>query len=102
MDEVADMRRELGEKAAIKGDRVHEGASVEFTEAYRKRSIGFGSNVTPKNFGKGYVTLIDTWICVCGHENKESRRYMREGRVACWLCGTQREYGEDTNVQEEG
>lgn len=93
-DTVSEMRKELGEKAGRSGDKLHEGASKEFTESYRKGSLGFGSNVTPRKFGKGAVTL-QTWNCVCGYVNRSDRVAKKAGQVVCWMCGTLRSYGED-------
>jgi hypothetical protein len=93
-DAVTELRKELGEKAGRAGEKLHDSASREFSESYRRGNLGFGSNVTPKAFGKG-STDITTWTCVCGEVNRSNRVAKRAGVVVCWLCGTERSYGED-------
>ena len=93
-DTVTEMRKELGEKAGRAGEKPHDSASREFSESYRRGSLGFGSNVTPKSFGKG-ATTVQTWSCVCGEVNRSNRVAKRGGEVVCWMCGTQRAFGED-------
>jgi hypothetical protein len=95
-DTVTDLRRELGEKAGRDGEGLHDSASREFAESYRRGSLGFGSNVTPPKFGKG-ATVVQTWNCVCGYSNRSDRVARRGGDVVCWLCGVQRSYGEDND-----
>ena len=46
----------------------------------------FGSNVTPRKFGRGKDKLTP-WTCVCGQENRE---YM----VKCGLCTVERKFSE--------
>jgi len=94
-DTVTEMRKELGEKAGRSGEALHEGASREFTETYRRGAMGFGSNVAPRLFGKGGTNEIRYWYCVCGEENRSNRVAKKAGEVVCWLCGTPRSYGED-------
>ena len=91
---VAEMRKELGEKAGRSGEGIHDSASREFSESYRRGNLGFGSNVAPKSFGKGAAN-IQTWNCVCGEVNRSNRVAKRGGEVVCWLCGTLRSFGED-------
>ena len=93
-ERVTELRKELGNKAAKKGDALHDSASREFAEGYRRGALGFGGNVIPKNFGKG--NGADTgWTCVCGHHNTPERRWMKGGEELCWNCGVQREYSEE-------
>ena len=94
-DRVEDARRELGEKTAREGGVQHENASREFSEAYRRGAMGFGSNVAPKLFGKGGNNVVQYWYCVCGEENRSNRVAKKAGEVVCWLCGTERTFGED-------
>lgn len=91
---VSESRRELGEKTAREGGTLHRDASPEFREAFRRGSIGFGSNVTPKKFGRDTIR-VSNWFCVCGYENKSNRVAKRAGEVVCWFCGIPRSYGED-------
>lgn len=93
-DTVTEMRKELGEKAGRSGEAIHDSASREFSESYRRGNLGFGSNVAPPKFGKGAAT-ITTWNCVCGEVNRSDRVAKRGGEVVCWLCGVPRSYGED-------
>lgn len=92
MDEAAveSLRRDIGEKMARDGEPLHENASDSVREGFRRGAFGFGSNVNPRKFGIGANHPTD-WKCVCGNEN---RRYLRQ----CYLCGTRREYSEDTNA----
>ena len=95
-DVVGEMRKELGEKAARSGDsKPHDGASQEFTEGFRKGSIGFGSNVAPRLFGKGSTKNPTLWYCVCGEENRSNRVAKKGGEVVCWRCGVPQSFGED-------
>lgn len=98
---VSQSRYELGLKAAKDGDSIHDGASDEFREGYRRGSIGFGSNVMPKRFGADQIAAT-IWYCVCGYENKSTRVAKKGGEVVCWNCGVPRAYGEDheREVQE--
>lgn len=75
---IEDMRYELGRDAAQKGEQLHNGASEEYRNGYSSYK-GFGSNVSPRLFGKGRDMLRD-WKCVCGRSN---RRYLRR----CYDCG---------------
>lgn len=94
-DTVSEMRKELGHKAALKGEVPHKDASPEFSQEYRRRSMGFGSNVNPRLFGKGNNTEVTSWFCVCGHENKSNVTARKGGDIVCWICGVPRTYGED-------
>lgn len=78
---VEDMRYELGRDAAAKGEPLHGTASEEFKHGYSSHK-GFGSNVTPRMFGKGREGR-KPWTCLCGTEN---RRY----RNQCAMCGLSR------------
>ncbi len=91
---IGEMREKLGYDAAKKGQAPHGSASREFEGGYRRASLGFGTNVAPRNFGKGGEQ--DTgWTCVCGHQNLPHRRWMRGGEELCWNCGVARLYSED-------
>ena len=87
---VEDMRYELGRDAAAKGEPLHDGASEEYRHGYSTYRGGFGSNITPRLFGKGRFYLTD-WTCICGRENK---RYLRN----CYDCGLSR--GEAARAKE--
>lgn len=99
-DTVTEMRKELGERYAREGQPKHEGASREFSESYRRGAMGFGSNVAPRLFGKGGSNVIQYWYCVCGEENRSNRVAKKGGNVVCWLCGTERAFGEDHERSE--
>lgn len=83
-ERVGYLREKLGYEAKKKGDTPHEGASKEFKK-------GFGSNVTPRNFGKGGDDKRD-WTCVCGNVNKAHIRYKVANREVCSACRQEREY----------
>ena len=95
-DDIGEMRKELGEKAAISGEPMHQGASNEFKQAYKRKSLGFGSNTMPKKFGKGTIEP-KTWTCVCGHVNKTNIVRKVGGIIVCWKCGVDKEYSEEKN-----
>lgn len=88
-DRVDDMRYELGRDAAMSGDTLHEGASEEFERGWRSYR-GFGSNVSPKKFGKG-GHIPKGWTCVCGHLNPARIRLTIGGREVCWQCRIERQ-----------
>lgn len=85
--------REWGEKYAREGEKIDNpsGVTDEFKEGFRKGSLGFGSNVNPRNFGKGGSKPKD-WDCLCGHTNRGNVRYMKAGREVCQLCGMEKEF----------
>lgn len=84
-----DMRYELGRDYAQQGKQLHDGASEEFVKGFQSYK-GFGSNVSPRKFGKGAYTPQD-WTCVCGHVNKARvRRVIAGVGEVCWQCGTAR------------
>lgn len=85
--EVESLRRDIGEKMARDGEPLHEHASDSVKQGFRRGAVGFGSNTTPRNFGKGYDVRTE-WRCVCGSIN---RRYLTQ----CWVCSTRRTYSED-------
>lgn len=85
--DVESLRRDIGEKMAREGETLHENASDSVKEGYRRGSIGFGSNVMARNFGKGREAR-QPWTCVCGHENP---RYVKK----CLMCNVHQAYGED-------
>lgn len=83
-----DMRYELGRDYAQQGKELHDGASEEFVRGYSSYR-GFGSNVSPRKFGKG-AGKAQTWTCVCGHENSSRVKRVVAGRILCWKCGVER------------
>lgn len=85
--DVESLRRDIGEKMARDGEPLHENASDSVKEGYRRGKIGFGSNTTPRNFGKGRDERTP-WKCVCEHDNP---RYVKR----CLQCGVHRAYCED-------
>jgi hypothetical protein len=86
--QVSEFRKELGEQHARDGlESAGDHSSEEFKQGYKRGEIGWGSNVTPRKFGKGGHELTP-WKCVCGQDNK---RYLKR----CWLCNQSREYSED-------
>jgi hypothetical protein len=87
-DRVDDMRYEYGRDAAIAGEALHEGASEEFERGYRSYR-GFGSNVSPRKFGKG-GQVPKEWTCTCGNVNSARIRRKVGGREVCWQCGIER------------
>lgn len=87
-DTVEDMRYELGRDYAQQGQPLHENASEEFVRGYSSYR-GFGSNVSPKKFGKG-GRKPQAWTCICGHENSAIIRRKVAGREVCWQCGVER------------
>jgi hypothetical protein len=89
-------RREWGEKMGREGEPVtNPNVSEDFKAGYRKGSFGFGSNVSPKNFGRTGDPPPD-WECpFCHHENKGTVRHMRAKRLVCSKCGIEKGYGED-------
>jgi hypothetical protein len=89
-DSVEATRERLGYDAAKRGDPLHESASDTFKTSYK----GFGSNVVPKRFGAGGEKNPD-WKCVCGNVNPGNRTKRIARREVCWLCETEREFGED-------
>lgn len=84
-----DMRYELGREYAQKGEKLHDGASEEFVRGYSSYK-GFGSNVSPRKFGKGALMRQETWTCVCGHENSSRVKRKIAGHIVCWQCGVER------------
>jgi hypothetical protein len=81
-DEVESIRKEIGEKMARDGEPLHANASESARDGFRRGAIGWGSNTTPRLFGKGGSELSD-WTCVCGRLN---RRYL----VRCGDCNLHR------------
>lgn len=93
MSDVENIRYELGKEAKQKGETLHENASEEFQRGYSKR--GFSSNVSPRNFGKGFDGRT-AWHCLtCAHENNPRRRLMQAGRELCWNCRMPRDWVEE-------
>lgn len=95
-ERISYLREKLGHEAKRKGDEVHSGASGEFSKGYSKTTVGFGSNVNPRKFGKGANSLSD-WECVCGHVNKGYIKHIVGGREVCPNCRVERSY---TDVEE--
>jgi hypothetical protein len=95
-DDVEGLRREIGEKMALDKEPLHANASESVKKGYRAKMLGFGSNTTPRNFGKG-GSKPQSWICVCGHENSGSVRKKVGGRVVCWQCGLEQGIAEKAN-----
>jgi hypothetical protein len=93
-DDVEGLRKEIGQKMALDGEPLHENASESVRNSYRRASVGWGSNVMPRNFGRTGEPPKD-WYCVCGHLNKGTQRKMKGKRQVCWQCEVDREYGED-------
>lgn len=91
-----DMRYELGRDYAQQGQKLHDGASEEFVRGFSSYK-GFGSNVSPRKFGKG-GHLPKDWTCVCGHLNngRIRRRVAGVGEV-CWQCGVGRTAAEQAD-----
>lgn len=90
-ERIGHLREVEGFKARKKGDSLHEGASKEFKEGFTRTSVGFGSNIQPRNFGRGGQTPSD-WNCVCGNLNKGRIRYLVAGREVCGSCRQERKY----------
>lgn len=91
MTDVENIRYELGKEARAKGDQLHENASEEWRRGYSRR--GFGSNVTPRNFGRNISSEPSFWLCVsCEYENRSDRVQRRGGEEVCWNCGVERKY----------
>lgn len=69
-NEVEGLRKEIGEKMARDNEGVPgDHSSDSLKEGYRRGIAGFGSNTTPRNFGKGGRSRPD-WTCICGQENR--------------------------------
>lgn len=97
MDEasVESLRKEIGEKMARDNtDALDPNASESLKAGYRRGALGFGSNVTPRKFGKGGESPRD-WKCVCGNLNNGKIRKKIAGQEVCWLCEQPRHYTED-------
>jgi hypothetical protein len=86
---VEDLRRDIGEKMARDGETLHENASESVKQGYRRGEIGWGSNTTPRLFGKGGNERTE-WTCVCGTLN---RRYL----VQCSKCGIRKGLAQEAN-----
>lgn len=93
-NEVESIRRDIGEKMARdKTDVLSPDASDSVKEGYRRGLMNFGSNVVPKNFGKGRFGAKDfvAWNCICGFENSSSIVKKVGKRIVCWQCGVDKE-----------
>lgn len=90
-DHVEGLRREIGEKMARDNEGTPiESASESLKAGYRRAAMGFGSNVNPRNFGKGGAAPQD-WTCICGNVNRGDRRLRIGGRIVCWLCRVEKD-----------
>lgn len=93
-NEVESLRKDIGEKMARdKTDPLSPNASESVKQGYRRGDIGFGSNVTPRKFGKGHPQPR-FWLCTCGHENPSNRTKKIAQREVCWQCEQDRSYVE--------
>jgi len=90
-ERIGYLREQEGRKAKIAGDSLHDGASDEFRKGYTRTVVGFGSNVTPRNFGRTGSRNSD-WNCVCGATNKGWVRIKVAGREICGTCRQERDY----------
>lgn len=87
----AEARREWGEKLGREGEPVtNPNVSDDFKQGYRRGALGFGSNTTPRNFGRTGEAPPD-WTCICGHENSGSVRIVKAKRVICAMCGIEKD-----------
>jgi hypothetical protein len=90
-DHIEGLRQEMGQKAALDGEPLHDSASESFAKGYRRAALGFGSNVMPRNFGRTGKPPED-WTCLCGHVNKGTVRKKVAGLgTVCWMCGISKE-----------
>lgn len=87
---VEDLRRDIGEKMARDGEDLHENASESVKAGFKRGAIGWGSNTTPRLFGKGGGDTRLDWTCVCGRLNK---RYLNR----CFDCNLQRGVAQEAN-----
>ena len=90
-ERISYLRESEGFKANKAGLPLHEGASKEFEKGYKRTTISFGTNVTPRNFGRGRGGPSD-WNCVCGNINRGRIRHMLAGREICGLCRQERQF----------
>lgn len=97
-EKISHLREAEGRKARAAGEQLHEGASEEFSRGYTRTTVGFGSNITPRNFGRGGSASPD-WLCVCGERNQGRIRYIVANREVCKSCKQERTY---TDVERIG
>lgn len=90
-ERIGYLREQEGRKAKLAGENLHAGASSEFSRGYNRTVVGFGSNVDPRNFGKGASKASD-WTCVCGAINKGWIKIRRGNREICGNCSQERDY----------
>lgn len=90
-ERIGYLREQEGRKAKLAGEKLHNGASTEFAKGYSRTVVGFGSNVTPRNFGRSGQKSPD-WNCVCGATNKGWIKIRVAGREVCGICRQEREY----------
>jgi hypothetical protein len=96
---VNQLRQEMGQKAALDGEPLHESASEDWAKGYRRAALGFGSNIMPKNFGRTGEKPSD-WLCLCGNLNKGTvKRKVAGVGVVCWECGISRQLAEDAQAE---
>jgi hypothetical protein len=91
--DVESLRRDIGEKMARDGEGLHDNASDSVRQGFRRGSIGFGTNVLPRNFARTGEARSD-WTCACGHVNSGRTRFMVAKREVCELCRVEREYSQ--------
>lgn len=92
--EVESLRKDIGEKMARdKTDPLSPDASESVKQGFRRGDIGFGSNVTPKHFGRGRPQP-KFWDCVCGYENPANRTKKIAQHEVCWQCEQPRSFVE--------
>jgi hypothetical protein len=83
--EVESLRRDIGEKMARDNtDPLSADASDSLKQGFRRGALGFGSNVTPRHFGRGNAP--PDWTCLCGNVNPGRTRKKIAGRIVCWQC----------------
>lgn len=99
-DRISHLREAEGFKARKSGEHLHEGASKDFEKGFSRVSVGFGSNVTPRNFGRTGQSSAD-WTCVCGNVNKGWVKYRLAGREVCGLCKQERTFVDTERVGED-
>jgi hypothetical protein len=100
-ERIGYLREKLGYESRKKGENVHEGASGEFKKGYDRVTVGFGSNVQARNFGRTGDPQAD-WTCVCGNVNKGRVRYMVAGREICGLCRQERDFVDTERIDLNG
>lgn len=90
-ERIGYLREQEGRKAKLAGDDLHPGASEEFARGFNRSTVSFGSNVDPRNFGKGGSKSTD-WVCVCGAVNKGWVKVRVANHEVCGTCRQERDY----------